>query len=106
MRELATYERAAILSKVSTALTERREEIARTLAGEAGKPIRDALVETDRATMTFQVAAEAARHLHGDLIPLDLAPHGVGRLGILRRVPIGPVAAIAPFNFPLNLSAH
>jgi acyl-CoA reductase-like NAD-dependent aldehyde dehydrogenase len=106
MRELATYERAAILSKVSTALTERREDIARTLAGEAGKPIRDALVETDRASMTFQVAAEAARNLHGEMIPLDLAPHGRGRVGIVRRFPIGPVAAISPFNFPLNLTAH
>jgi glyceraldehyde-3-phosphate dehydrogenase (NADP+) len=106
MRQLPAYERAAILSRVSAKLTERREEVARTLAGEAGKPIRDALVETDRAAMTFQVAAEAARHLHGELLPLDLAPHGRGRIGIVRRVPIGPVAAIAPFNFPLNLTAH
>ena len=56
--------------------------------------------------MTFQVAAEEARHLRGEVIPLDLAAHGKGRIGITRRFPIGPVAAISPFNFPLNLSAH
>ena len=106
MRSLATYERAAILMGMSTALAARREEIAKTLAGEAGKPIRDALVETDRASMTFHVAADATRTLHGELIPLDLATHGRGRVGIVRRVPIGPVAAISPFNFPLNLTAH
>jgi acyl-CoA reductase-like NAD-dependent aldehyde dehydrogenase len=106
LRSLATYERAAILMGVSTALAAHREDIARTLAGEAGKPIRDALIETDRASMTFHVAADAARTLHGEWIPLDLAPHGRGRVGIVRRVPIGPVAAISPFNFPLNLTAH
>ena len=106
MRELPAYERGKILARISTLLAEQREEVARTVAGEAGKPIRDALVETDRASMTFQSAAEAARQIHGEVIPLDLAPHGVGRIGIVRRFPIGPVAAIAPFNFPLNLTAH
>jgi acyl-CoA reductase-like NAD-dependent aldehyde dehydrogenase len=106
MRALPAYERGAILTRVSTMLSQRREEVARTLAGEAGKAIRDALVETDRAALTFQVAAEAARHINGELIPMDLAPHGRGRVGIVRRVPIGPVAAISPFNFPLNLTAH
>ena len=56
--------------------------------------------------MTFHVASEEARRIGGDVIPLDLAPHGKGRIAILRRFPIGPVAAISPFNFPLNLSAH
>ena len=81
-------------------------EIGRALAGEAGKPIRDALTEVDRAAMTFHVASEEARRIGGDVIPLDLAPHGTGRIAIVRRFPIGPVAAISPFNFPLNLSAH
>jgi acyl-CoA reductase-like NAD-dependent aldehyde dehydrogenase len=106
MRELHAYQRAEILSGISTALKQRRDEIATTLAAEAGKPIRDASTEVDRASMTFQVAADAVRTLHGEVIPMDLAPHGRGRLGIVRRFPIGPVAAISPFNFPLNLSAH
>ena len=106
MRALATFERADILTRIAEAVAAHREDVARVLAGEVGKPIRDALTETDRATMTFRVAADAARHIEGDVIPLDLAPHAKGRMGILRRVPIGPIAAISPFNFPLNLSAH
>ena len=106
MAALAAFERAEILSRISRLLAENRDEVARTLAGEVGKPIRDALTETDRATMTFQIAAEAARNISGEVIPLDLAPHARGRIGIVRRVPIGPIAAISPFNFPLNLSAH
>jgi glyceraldehyde-3-phosphate dehydrogenase (NADP+) len=106
MRKLAAHERAAVLAAASSEIKRRREQIARTLAGEAGKPIRDALVETDRAVMTFQVAAEEARRLAGEVIPMDLAPHGSGRMAITRRFPIGPVAAISPFNFPLNLTAH
>ena len=106
MRSLPAYERAAILAKASSVLNRRRTEIGRALAGEAGKPIKDALTEVDRAAMTFHVASEEARRIGGDVIPLDLAPHGKGRIGIVRRFPIGPVAAISPFNFPLNLSAH
>ncbi len=106
MRRMPAFERAGILSAASAALKTRRDEIARTLAGEAGKPIKDATIEVERATMTFQVAAEEARRLGGEVIPMDLAPHGAGRIGVVRRFPIGPVAAISPFNFPLNLSAH
>ena len=91
---------------VSRGLVARRDEIARTLAGEAGKPIRDATTETERAAMTFHVAAEEARRLGGEVVPMDLAAHGEGRIAVTRRFPIGPVAAISPFNFPLNLSAH
>ena len=106
MRAMPAYERASILMAASAALTARRDEIARTLAGEAGKPIKDARTEVERAAMTFHVAAEEARRLGGDVIPMDLAPHGKGRIALTRRVPIGPVAAISPFNFPLNLTAH
>ena len=106
MRALAAYERADILLSISAGITARRDEIGRTLAGEAGKPIRDALTEVDRAAMTFRVAADAARQIHGEEVPMDLAPHGRGRIAIVRRYPIGPVAGISPFNFPLNLSAH
>ena len=106
MRALPAYERAAILGRASALITQRRDEIAGHLCGEAGKPIRDALTEVDRAAMTFYVAGEEARRLGGEVIPLDLAPHGRNRVGIVRRYPVGPVAAISPFNFPLNLSAH
>jgi glyceraldehyde-3-phosphate dehydrogenase (NADP+) len=91
---------------VGQLLQSERDPIGRRLAGEVGKPLRDAFTEVDRAAMTFQVAAEEARRLGGEVLPLDLAPHGEGRLGLWRRFPIGPVAAISPFNFPLNLSAH
>ena len=106
MARMPAYERAALLMRVSARIIAGRDAIGRTLAAEAGKPLKDALTETDRAAMTFQVAAEEARRLSGELIPLDLAAHGTGRIGIVRRFPIGPIAAISPFNFPLNLSAH
>ena len=106
MARMPAHERAALLMRVSAAIAADREAIARTLAAEAGKPLKDALTETDRATMTFQVAAEEARRLGGEVLPMDLAPHGERRIAIVRRVPIGPIAAISPFNFPLNLSAH
>jgi acyl-CoA reductase-like NAD-dependent aldehyde dehydrogenase len=106
MRALPAYERAAILMSVSAALSVRRDEIARTLAGEVGKAIKDAAVEVERASMTFHVAADEARRAGGEVVPMDLAAHGRGRIAIARRFPIGPVAAISPFNFPLNLSAH
>jgi glyceraldehyde-3-phosphate dehydrogenase (NADP+) len=106
MRALPAFERAAVLSRAAAELVRRKDDIAGVLAGEAGKPIKDARIETDRAAMTFQVAAEEARRLGGEYVPMDLAPHGAGRIAIVKRFPIGPVAAISPFNFPLNLTAH
>jgi acyl-CoA reductase-like NAD-dependent aldehyde dehydrogenase len=106
MRGLAAYERAAILNGAADRIAARRDEIARVLALEAGKPIRDAATEVDRATQTFRSAADESKRLGGEVVPMDLAPHGRGRLAVTRRFPIGPVAAISPFNFPLNLSAH
>jgi acyl-CoA reductase-like NAD-dependent aldehyde dehydrogenase len=106
MRRLPAYERAAILMRAHAHLVARREEIGRTIAAEVGKALRDALVEADRGIQTFQVAAEEARRIGGEVIPMDLAPHGRGRVAFTRRYPIGPVAAISPFNFPFNLTAH
>jgi len=107
---MPVHERAAILRRVSGRLRAEAdaEKFARRIALEAGKPIRDARTEVARASMTFEVAAEAARQMAGagDVLPMDLAPHGEGRLGLVRRVPLGPIAAISPFNFPLNLVAH
>jgi glyceraldehyde-3-phosphate dehydrogenase (NADP+) len=105
-RVLPAYERGRILREISAGVRARREEIGRLIALESGKPIRDSLVEVDRATLTFRLGAEEAERMTGEVIPLDLLPSSVGRIGITRRFPIGPIAGISPFNFPLNLAAH
>ncbi len=105
-RTLPAYERGAILRNISAGIKARREELGRILALEAGKPIRDALIEVDRAVITFRLGAEEAERMVGETIPLDLMPASKGRVGITRRFPIGPIAGISPFNFPLNLAAH
>ena len=105
-RILPAYERGRALREISTGIKARREELGRILSTEAGKPIRDALVEVDRATLTFRLGAEEAERMYGETIPLDLMASSKGRVGITRRFPIGPVAAISPFNFPMNLAAH
>ncbi len=105
-RKLPAYERGRILREISAGIRERREELGRLIALEAGKPIRDAVVEVDRAVLTFRLGAEEAERMVGEVIPLDLMPASRDRLGITRRFPIGPIAAISPFNFPLNLAAH
>jgi acyl-CoA reductase-like NAD-dependent aldehyde dehydrogenase len=105
-RTLPAYERGAILRNISAGIKARREELGRIMALEAGKPIRDALIEVDRAVITFRLGAEEAERMVGETIPLDLMPASKGRIGITRRFPIGPIAGISPFNFPLNLAAH
>ena len=105
-RHLPVYERARALREVSAGIKGRREELGRILSLEAGKPIRDALVEVDRAVFTFRLAAEECERVTGEVIPLDLLSSSKGRLGITRRFPAGPVLGISPFNFPLNLAAH
>jgi glyceraldehyde-3-phosphate dehydrogenase (NADP+) len=105
-RKLPAYERGRILREISNGIRDRREGLARTMTLESGKPIRDALVEVDRAAITFRLGAEEAERMTGETIPLDISASSKGRLGITRRFPIGPVAAISPFNFPLNLAAH
>jgi glyceraldehyde-3-phosphate dehydrogenase (NADP+) len=105
-RVLPAYERGAILRNISAGIKDRREELGRTITLEAGKPIRDSLVEVDRAVLTFRLGAEEAERMVGETIPLDLMPASKGRIGITRRFPIGPIAGISPFNFPLNLAAH
>ncbi len=106
MARLPAWRRSEILAKTAAGIAARREELARTIAQEAGKAIKFARVEVDRAVQTFTVAAEEAKRIHGETIPLDAAPAGEGYFGFWQRRPIGVVAAIAPFNFPLNLVAH
>src|SRR6476469_4663233 len=105
-RTLPAFERGRILREISAGIKARREEIGRLLSTEAGKPIRDALVEVDRAVVTFRLGAEEAERMVGETIPLDINPASRDRVGITRRFPIGPIAGISPFNFPLNLAAH
>ncbi|HZR96124.1 MAG TPA: aldehyde dehydrogenase family protein [Gaiellaceae bacterium] len=103
---LPAHERAAILDRVAALLRERHEEVARTICAEAGKPIRTARVEASRAVSTYTFAAVEARKLAGEVIPMDAAEAGAGKLALTLRRPIGVVGAISPFNFPCNLVAH
>jgi len=105
-RKMAGYERQAILRAISDGISKRREEFARLIALEAGKPIRTARAEVDPAVFTFAVAAEEATRIGGEWLPLDWQASTAGRAGIIRRFALGPILAITPFNFPLNLVAH
>ncbi|MEZ4505835.1 MAG: aldehyde dehydrogenase family protein [Thermomicrobiales bacterium] len=100
------FERVSILDALAAKMKEHRDHIASLIALEAGKPIRDAEVEADRGIFTIQVASEEAKRIGGEVMPLDLLPSSKGRFGVVRRFPIGPVAGISPFNFPLNLALH
>src|SRR5206468_9562994 len=103
---LPAHKRAEILVKVAGLIGRRHEEVARTISDEAGKPIKTARVEASRAMSTYTFAAVEARKLAGEMIPMDAAQAGAGKLGFTVRTPIGVVGAISPFNFPCNLVAH
>ena len=106
MRRLPTFERQRILREIAHGIAQRHEEFARSICLEAGKPIKTARAEVDRAVFTFTVAAEEAGRIGGEYLPMDLQTSTAGRWGMVRRFPIGAIAAITPFNFPLNLVAH
>jgi acyl-CoA reductase-like NAD-dependent aldehyde dehydrogenase len=103
---LPSHARATALSTIAHQLTDRLPEFANVMSLECGKPITDARREVQRAIQTFTIASEEAKRLPGETIPMDMSPGMEHHLGILRRVPIGPVLGITPFNFPLNLVAH
>ncbi len=103
---LPPWKRAEILDTAAHLLDERSEDFARTIAAESAKPLATARVEARRAVSTITFAAVAARTLAGDMVPIDAARVGEGRLAFTLRLPIGVVGAISPFNFPLNLVAH
>ena len=105
-RKLPSFERQRVLRAIAREISARKEEFARTLAQEAGKPIRAARTEVERAIFTFTVAAEESTRIYGEYLPLDWQQSAAGRWGLVRRFPIGPIAGITPFNFPLNLVAH
>jgi acyl-CoA reductase-like NAD-dependent aldehyde dehydrogenase len=105
-RDVPAHRRSALLHAVSRLVVERREQLARDITLETGKAIWESRLECDRAATTFRIAAEEATRIDGEIVPLDGVPAGEGRLGEVRRFPIGPVAAITPFNSPFNLVAH
>jgi acyl-CoA reductase-like NAD-dependent aldehyde dehydrogenase len=103
---LPAHRRAEILVRVAGFLGRRHDEVARTISDEAGKPMKAARVEAQRAMSTYTFAAVEARKLAGELVPMDASQAGTGKLAFTLRRPIGVVGAISPFNFPLNLVAH
>jgi acyl-CoA reductase-like NAD-dependent aldehyde dehydrogenase len=103
---LPAHKRAEILVRVAGALGRRHNEVARLISDEAGKPLKAARVEAARAMSTYTFAAVEARKLAGEMVPMDAAQAGEGKLAFTLRRPIGVVGAISPFNFPLNLVAH
>lgn len=105
-KKTTAYERAEILYKVVNIMRARREELAEILTKEAAKPLTAALAELDRTIATYQFSAEAAKQSMGETVPMDAAPGADGRIGFTKRIPLGVVSAITPFNFPFNLVAH
>ncbi|MHB8470443.1 MAG: aldehyde dehydrogenase family protein [Gaiellaceae bacterium] len=105
-RKLPSWRREEILRAIAQGIARRRDELARTIALEAGKPIKTARIEVDRAVFTFTIAAEESKRIYGEIVPLDWLPGNENRVAHVRRVPLGPIAGITPFNFPLNLVAH
>lgn len=103
---MPVYDRVELLKALSAKLRDNRQLVIETIAREAGKIVGEATTETDRGVFTLDTAAEEAKRIEGDVIPLDLLPSSKGRFGIVRRFPIGPIAGISPFNFPLNLALH
>ena len=104
----ATHVRADLLDGISRTLRDRDQaaELAQLIARESGKPIRYARAEVARAALTFALGAGESRRLGGQVLPIDQLPGSEGRLCLYERVARGPVAAISPFNFPINLVAH
>lgn len=106
MRKLSALERAAILRKAADLMTARQHDLGKTISLEEGKTLKEGIFEAGRAAETMAVSAEEARRITGEVLPLDAAPGGAGKLGFTLRIPCGVVAAITPFNFPLNLVTH
>ncbi|WP_028781864.1 aldehyde dehydrogenase family protein [Thalassobacillus devorans] len=103
---LPPYERYKILKRVSELLQENKEDLAKNITMEAGKPLKQTRTEIDRATQTIELSAEEAKRIHGEGVPVEAAPGSENRMAYTMKVPVGVVGAISPFNFPLNLVAH
>ncbi len=105
-RVLPAYHRSRICSEIATSIQRRSEEFAKTIAQESGKPLIYARGEVARSVSTFEIASQEALRLDGEMLTLDITESSQGKAGLTRRFPIGPIAGISPFNFPLNLVAH
>ncbi len=106
MKAMPRHARRDLLLRIADAMTRERQALGTELALSCGKPIGQALGEVDRAIMTFSLAGDEARRFGGEVVPLDIDPRTVGYTGMVHRFPVGPISAITPFNFPLNLLAH
>ena len=106
MREMTLDERSTILRKAYQALLDDRDEMAMAVSSETGKPIKEARVEVDRSALTLLFSSEEAHRLRGEVVPMDASPAGKGHWAMTVREPLGVIAAITPFNFPLNLAMH
>ena len=106
MGKLTSYQRYEILRKAADLMSQRAEDLAMTITQEEGKVIAEGRVEAQRGVQTITFSSEEAKRLHGETVPLDAAPGNVNQFGFTIRVPVGVVAAISPFNFPLNLVCH
>jgi glyceraldehyde-3-phosphate dehydrogenase (NADP+) len=105
-KKLSSHERSQVLEKISSEIHRRSDELAESIVLSSGKPLKSAQVEVSRGVNTFKIAAEEAKRINGEVIPLDLSPQTKKRWGLVRHFPIGIIAGITPFNFPLNLVAH
>jgi len=106
MRALPGYERYRILRRAADLMVERQDDLGRTISMEEGKVLAEGIFEASRSAITMEISAEEAKRLTGEVLPLDGAPGGQGKIGFTLRVPCGVVVAITPFNFPLNLVCH
>ena len=106
MALLTALERAQILEHIAQLFEERKEEAAKIISLESAKPLKFALIEVDRTIETYKFAAEEAKRVTGEIIPMDAAKNGVNRFAYTVREPLGVIGAITPFNFPQNLVAH
>ncbi len=106
MKQLSSAERAEICLQIAAGIEKEKKTFIEILAKEAGKPVVEGAREVGRAILNFQIAAEEAKRIYGEILPLDIFPNTKNGFGVVRRFPIGPVLAITPFNFPLNLAVH
>lgn len=105
-RSLASHQRVDALYAIARGIGARKEALAAMITRETGKPITLSRMEVERSEFTFRTAAEEAGRIYGEMLPLDMNAASAGRFALVKRFPIGPIAAITPFNFPLNLVAH
>lgn len=106
IKQIPSLKRAKILQKAAALLEERKEEFAKILSSELGKPLKNTKDEVNRSIETLELSGEEAKRLHGETLPGDVSSRGMKAMAQTYRVPVGVVAAITPFNAPLNLVCH